>query len=628
MSGVASSLAEMKSALAPFRKILAPLIAISSVYNILLLAGSFFMLLVYDDVLPSRSVPSLVSLFVMVAVAYAFQAFLDVARGRIMVHVSTLFTRRVSDRVLDVISRFEMLRGPMPGGTQLVRDVDTVRGFLASNGPLALIDLPWIVVYLLILFIFHWSIGVLALIGVLILVVLMVFNNRLTQPLARETVRAGSRRFQLADATLRNAETIKALGMTSARRAEWHRSEEDFLQSNDRLAFISTNFSGTTKAFRMLLQSASLGLGAFLVIHGDATGGIIIAASILTARAVAPVEQVIANWRNMIAARQSYARITEQFEAVPFEEDPMGLEVPSRELTLQGVTAGPPGARIVTLSDVSFRLEAGNALAVVGPSGSGKTALARVLCDIWPTLRGAVRLDGATLDQWSADQITSIVGYVPQSIELFEGTIAQNISRFSGEADREAVLAAAKAADCHDMIVRLNDGYDYMIDIKGGNLSAGQQQRIALARALYKDPFLIVLDEPNSNLDYDGEAALGVAIRHARERGAIVVVIAHRPQVVAHVTHIMVMTGGRVESFESKEAFDERKRQQRQAQIAGQKAAPSVKAGAASEKPAAAGGKIAPDGTIQSARKLQSTADAERASEDDGDDKSAPEKTS
>lgn len=567
MSILGDAFSDIGQALAPFRRILPPLIAISSVYNILLLSGSFFMLLVYDDVLPSRSVPSLLSLLFMVTVAYGFQAFLDVVRGRMMVHVGTLFTRRVSDRVLDVISRYEMARGPMPGGTQIVRDIDTIRGFLSGPGPLAFLDLPWIVVYVLILFIFHWSIGVLALIGVFVMVILMMLNGRMTEPLARETVRAGALRFQLADNTLRNAETLKALGMTQARRIAWHEAEENLLVANDRLAFISSNLTGISKAFRMLLQSLTLALGAYLVIAGDATGGIIIAASILTARAVAPVEQVIAHWKNMVSSRQAQQRIVEMFQAIPEQAEPMGLEPPTQNLTLQGVTSGPPGARAVTVADVSLELKAGDALAVVGPSGSGKTALARVVCGIWPALRGSVRLDGATLDQWNTDQIGRIVGYVPQTLELFEGTIAQNIARFAADADREDVLAAAKAADCHEMIVRLTDGYDYRVNPRGGNLSGGQLQRLALARALYGNPFLIVLDEPNSNLDYDGEAALGVAIRKARERGAIVVVIAHRPQVVAHVSHIMVMNNGRVESFETKEDFDERKRKQRQAQL-------------------------------------------------------------
>lgn len=564
MSVTTGPVSEFRQAIAPFRRVLTPLIAISSVYNILLLSGSFFMLLVYDDVLPSRSVPSLVSLFLMVAVAYTFQAFLDIVRGRMMVHIGTLYMRRVSDRILDVLSRFEMMRGPMPGGTQIVRDIDSIRQFLSSQGPLAFLDLPWIFIYLLILFIFHWSLGVLAIIGVAILGCLMVLNSKLTQPLARETVRTGALRFQIAESTQRNAETLRALGMDNARRNMWHAAEDAYLQANDRLSFIGSNLTAITKALRMLLQSASLGLGAYLVIDGNATGGIIIAASILTARALAPVEQVIHHWKSMTASRQAQARLAENFAAIPAREEPMGLELPNNELTLNNVTAGPPGARMVTVGDVSFRLEAGNALAIVGPSGSGKTTLARVICGLWPSLRGAVRLDGATMDQWTTEQLGHIIGYVPQSIELFEGTIAQNISRFQPDADREKILAAAKAADCHEMIVRLNDGYDYLVDARGGNLSAGQQQRLALARALYDDPFLIILDEPNSNLDFDGEAALGVAIRGARERGAIVIVIAHRAQIVAHVSHIMVMNSGRVESFETKAQFDERKKRSSQ----------------------------------------------------------------
>ena len=561
------NMGELKAALVPFRRILAPLVAISSVYNILLLSGSFFMLLVYDDVLPSRSLPSLFSLFLMVSVAYFFQAVLDIMRGRIMVHVGTLFTRKVSDRVLDVVSRFELLRGPMPGGIQIVRDIDTIRGFISNGGPLAYLDLPWILIYLIILFLFHWSLGVLAILGVTVLVVLMVLNSRLTEPLARETVRAGAARFQLAESTQRNSETIKALGMQNSRRELWHSADESFLMANDRLAFISTNLTGATKAFRMLLQSASLALGAYLVIHGDATGGVIIAASILTARALAPAEQVIHQWKNMVSSRQAYDRLLENFQAVPAKEEPMGLELPKQSLTVQGVATGPPGARIVTLADASFQLQAGDALAVIGPSGSGKSALARVMCGVWPVLRGSVRLDGATIDQWSSDQISHIIGYVPQAIELFEGTIAQNISRFQADSDREAVLAAAKAADCHEMIVRLTNGYDFQIDSRGGNLSAGQKQRLALARALYGDPFLVVLDEPNSNLDYDGEAALGIAIRRARDRGAIVIIVAHRPQVVANVNYIMVVNNGRIERFETKPEFDERKRMQRKAQL-------------------------------------------------------------
>lgn len=549
---------ELKQAIAPMRRVLLPVLVISSVYNVLLLSGSFFMLLVYDDVIPSRSIPSLVSLLVMVALAYGFQALLDVVRGRVMVQVGSLFMRGVGDRVLDVLSGYELTRGAIPNGTQIARDTDTVRAYLSGPGPLAVVDLPWVLVYLLILAVFHWSIGLLSLAGVAVLVALMLVNNRMTEPLALATMQSGAKRLTLAEATLRNAETLKALGMAGARRCEWHAVEAEYLTANSRFSLISSTLSGSTKAFRMLLQSATLALGAFLVISGKATGGIIIAGSILSARALAPVEQMIANWKGLVSARQSLGRLSELLGAVPLRVPPMGLELPKQDLVVQGLAAGPPGTRKLAVLDVRFRMKAGDALAVVGRSGSGKTTLARLLCGVWPALRGAVRLDGATLDQWSSDEIAAIIGYVPQSIELFEGTIAQNISRFRADCDRDAILRAAKAADCHDLIVRLENGYDHVIGPHGSGLSAGQQQRIALARALCGDPFLIVLDEPNSNLDIEGEKALGKAIKGARERGAIVVVIAHRSSVIAHVGHVMTMNNGRVERFETKAEFEAR----------------------------------------------------------------------
>ena len=557
---------ELKAAISPLRRALAPVLVISSVYNLLLLSGSFFMLLVYDDVLPSRSVPSLVSLLVLVIVAYGFQALLDVTRGRIMVHLGSFFMKSVSERVLDVISRYELARGPMPQGTQIVRDAETVRSYLSGPGPLAILDLPWIVVYLLVLSIFHWSIGLLSLLGVAVLVTLMLVNNRVTAPLAQATMRTSASRYALAETTRRNAETLKALGMGSARRRQWDRLESEYLQANERFSYISSTLSGVTKSFRMLLQSATLALGAFLVIEGSATGGVIIAGSILSARALAPVEQVISNWKAMIAARLALSRMKDLLDALPRRIAPMGLEPPCRSLEVRAVAAAPPGTQRVTLADVTFALASGDALAVVGRSGSGKTALARVLCGVWPVLRGSVRLDGATLDQWPADQIADIVGYVPQAIELLEGTIAQNIARFREPPDRDAIIRAAQAADCHELIVRLEGGYDYLIGAQGAGLSAGQQQRIALARALYGNPFLVILDEPNSNLDHEGEAALGKAIMAVRERGGIVVVIAHRPNVIANVSHIMVMNSGRIERFETRAQFEDRVRPLRPAE--------------------------------------------------------------
>lgn len=564
---------ELKVALTPLKHALIPILVISSIYNVLLLSGSFFMLLVYDDVLPSRSVPSLVSLLILVIVAYAFQALLDVIRGRIMVHLGSFFMRSVSDRILEVIARYELTRGTLPHGSQLIRDADSVRAYLSGPGPLAILDLPWIIIYLLVLSIFHWSIGLLSLFGVAVLLALMIANNRITSPLAKETMRASAGRANLAEATRRNAEVLKALGMGKARHRQWRDVELDYLQANERFSYLSSTLGGLTKSFRMFLQSATLALGAFLVIDGRATGGIIIAGSILSARALAPVEQVISNWKGMVAARLSLARMRDLLEALPNRIEPMGLELPCRQVEARCVTASPPGAQKVTLADVSFRLGAGDALAVVGRSGSGKTCLARTLCGVWPLLKGSIRLDGATLDQWPDDLISNIVGYVPQTIELFEGTIGQNISRFRENPDKDTIIQAARDADCHDLIVSLPGGYDYLIGPQGGGLSAGQQQRIALARAIYGNPFLVVLDEPNSNLDYEGEAALGAAIKRIRERKGIVVIVAHRPNVLTNVSHVMTMNAGRVERFETRSDFETRIRAHRSSKAGSDEAA-------------------------------------------------------
>ncbi|WP_260924809.1 type I secretion system permease/ATPase [Novosphingobium sp. 9] len=546
---------DLRDATAPVRRVLLPIAAISSVYNVLLLSGSFFMLLVYDDVLPSRSVPSLVGLFVLVAFAYLFQAGFDILRGAILVQAGTMFTRRLSDRVMDVVSGFELTHGVLPNGIQIVRDADAVRSFLSGPGPLALLDLPWVLLYLLVLAVFHWSLALLVTAGALVLIGLMIFNDRATRATAMLNVQASSARFGMAETTRRNAETIRAMGMSRWHRRAWHDAETAHLAANDRLAWLSSSIGGASKAFRLLLQSAVLALGAWLVIEGRASGGVIIASSILSARALAPAEQVIANWKQLLAARQAMVRLRDHLQAVPVEQEPMGLDLPSHDLVLEAVACAPPGLRELTVSGASFRLQAGDAVAVIGRSGSGKSTLARAICGIWPVRHGSVRLDGATLDQWSGPQRGRIVGYVPQGIELLPGTLAQNIARFEPDADRDAILAAARAADVHDLIVGLEGGYDYVIGANGASLSGGQQQRIALARALYGDPFLLVLDEANSNLDFEGERALARAIASARARGGIVVVIAHRASIVQHVSHVLVMGNGRIEQFGPRDSF-------------------------------------------------------------------------
>lgn len=553
MAIVANPGFELKVSLAPLKGAIMPVLVISAVLNILMLSGSLFMLLVYDEVLTSRSTPTLLGLILMVTVAYAFQGVLDLVRSRAMIHAGALIDTRLSNRIYDIISRYELRFGPMTQGMAPVRDLDSVRSYLSGGGMLALLDLPYVLLFLGILFIFHWTLGLLATFGVLILVVLMLVTNHLTKEPTQEASTLASVRYSFAETTRRNAEVIQALGMGARNRESWREISGSVLNTNDKLAGVAGKMQGASKAFRQLLQSLMLAMGAYLVILGEATGGVIIAGSILSARALMPVEQTIANWKGMMAARQAWERLSGVLVNVPEEFAPMALPAPHSTLAVQNVFSGPPGSTKATVSNVSFQMQAGKSLAVVGHSGSGKSSLMRNLVGVWPIARGTIRLDGAEINQWDPHELGRHIGYVPQAIEMFDGTIAQNISRFDPDATPDAIIAAAKAADIHDLILRLPGGYEYPLGLGGGALSAGQRQRVALARALYGDPFLLVLDEPNSNLDHEGEAALARALDAARLRGAIVIVVAHRPAILSQVDYIMAMVNGQVRQIGARE---------------------------------------------------------------------------
>lgn len=538
---------EVRGMLRAILPVLWPILTFSAVFNVLLLSGSFFMLLVYDDVLASRSGATLAGLLLMVTVAYVFQGAVDVIRSRVLLHSGAQADQKLCDRLYDIISRYEQEVGPMPAGAAPVRDLDVVRGYITGPGPLALLDLPYVVMFLLILTLFHWALGLATLAGVLIMIALMVLGDRRTRGPASQAAAVAAARFNMAEDVRRNGEVLRVLGMGARRRASWDAVSLNLIAAHDELAGVSGRTQVIGKAFRLFLQSFVLAVGAFLVIDNDATGGVIIAGSILSARALMPVEQTIGQWKPMTEAGQAWRRLAALLDRVPLLEQPMPLPRPHVGLEVQSVVCGPPGRQKITVANVSFRLAAGEALAVIGHSGSGKSSLMRAITGAWPLLRGAVRLDGASLDQWDPVQIGRDIGYVPQTIELFEGSIAQNIARFDPEAVPEAIIAAARAADVHDMIVALPGGYEYPIGgPSGGALSGGQRQRIALARALYGEPFLIVLDEPNSNLDAAGEDALLAAIAAAKQRGALVIIVGHRPTVFAQVDHIMIMADGQV----------------------------------------------------------------------------------
>ncbi|HEX8165981.1 MAG TPA: type I secretion system permease/ATPase [Beijerinckiaceae bacterium] len=544
---------ELNTVLASCRHAFVGIGLMSGMINLLYLTGSFFMLEIYDRVLPSRSVPTLVGLAVIAFVLYAFQGVLDLLRGRVLVRIGASLDEALNRRVFDLLVRLPLKTRTVGDGLQPVRDLDQVRAFLSSLGPAALFDLPWMPLYLGICFLFHFWIGVTALVGAIVLVAITLLTEMRTREPTRAASMTGQTRNALAEASRRNAEVLQAMGMGGRVAERWREANAKYMASQQRASDVAGGMGAISKVLRMALQSAVLGVGAYLVIEQQATAGIIIASSILTSRALAPVELAIANWRGFVAARQSWRRLTELFAALPVRGEPMALPRPSAAFAVEGVSATPPGGQRFVVQDVTFALKAGNGLGIIGPSASGKSSLARLLVGVWTPIRGKVRLDGAAIEQWDPEALGRHVGYLPQDVELFAGTVADNIARFEPEPDAEAVLEAAKAANVHDLILRLPDGYDTQIGEGGTALSAGQRQRIALARALYRDPFLIVLDEPNSNLDAEGEQALTQAILGARARGRIVVVIAHRPSALAGVDLILMLADGKAQAFGPKD---------------------------------------------------------------------------
>jgi PrtD family type I secretion system ABC transporter len=525
----------------------------SIMINLLYLTGSIFMLEVYDRVLPSRSVPTLVGLIILAGGLYVAQGVLDLIRGRILGRVGTSLDEALNNRVFDTVVRLPLIVGGRNEGLQPLRDLDNVRSFLGSMGPGAFFDLPWLPFYLAICFAFHVMIGLTALVGAIILVTLTIITEFLSRTPAKEAMGLAARRNDLAATSRRNAEVLVAMGMSGRLTRRWSEANQKYLAGNQRASDVAGGLGAVAKVMRMTLQSAVLAVGAYLVIHQEATAGIIIAGSILSARALAPVDLAIAHWKGFVAARQSWHRLNRLLESLPARPVPTLLQSPSSKLSVEAVSIVPPGDQKVIVQDVTFELQAGNGLGVIGPSGSGKSSLVRALVGVWQPFRGKVRLDGAALDQWSSDVLGRHVGYLPQDVELFAGSVAQNICRFDFEASPESILAAAKEAGVHEMIIKMRDGYDTQIGEQGTALSAGQAQRVALARALFGNPFLIVLDEPNSNLDTEGDEALTRAVRGARERGAIVVVVAHRPIGIEAVDQLLVLKDGRMQAFGPKE---------------------------------------------------------------------------
>lgn len=547
---------ELWDATASYRRVFIAAFAVSAVLNILMLGGAFYMMLVYDSVLPSRSVPTLLGLLALLGVVYIFQGYFDTLRSSILADVANALDRQLSRRVQDAISQMRLSgRHSLAEGLIPMRDLDQIRSFL-SGGVATLFDLPWMVIFIAVLFALHSWLGFTTLAGAIVIFSLTVFTDRAMRRPSSRVAQIAAMRNGAADTNLRHVELLAALGMRERMQERFEVINQSYTAIQNTLNNSTVVFTGWSKILRLALQSLVLTVGALLVIDDRASGGVIFASAILSGRAMAPVDQVIGNWKNMIAARNGWDRITELLEKVPLPlEVVTSLPRPVDRLDVEGLYVPAPGSPIMVINDARFSLKAGDACGVIGPSGAGKSSLGKALIGIWPAVQGHVRLDGSALDQWAEAIRGRYVGYLPQTVELLEGTVAQNISRFdpdgqiNPEAMSERVIAAARTAGVHDLIIGLPQGYDTPVGPGGETLPGGQCQRIGLARALFGDPFLVVLDEPNSNLDAEGDKALEGAILAIRARGGIAVIISHRPGVIEQTSHAMIMRAGQIAAF-------------------------------------------------------------------------------
>ncbi len=544
------------SLLLKYSPILTSVALFSGVINFLALAGSFYMLQVYDRVLPSQSVPTLIGLSVLMVGLYAINGILEFIRARIMSRVGVRIDKNLSPKVFAAVQILPLRTRGGGDGMQPIRDLDQIRSFMGGLGLTALFDLPWMPIYLFFVYMLHPSLALIAVLGALTLIALTVLTEVRSSKPMKAASQAGGQRIALAESARRNAEAIFAMGLGGHIGKRFDALNSEYLAYQLKASDAAGGIGNLTKVIRMVLQSAVLGFGAYLVIHQELSAGAIIAASITVSRALAPIESAIAHWKSFISARMSAKRLGELLTAAgTLDREVVDLPAPKRQLAVEALFVGPPGQHEAIIKNVGFGLEKGDALGVIGPSGSGKSSLARALVGVWLPLNPAssIRLDGAALDQWTPEKLGKHIGYMPQDVELFDGTIAENIARFDPDATSEAVIAAAKAAGSHDLIVRLQQGYQTRIGESGRSLSGGERQRVALARALYGNPFLVVLDEPNASLDAAGDAALTEAILSVRRRGGIAIVIAHRPSALAAVSKVLVLANGQTRAFGPKD---------------------------------------------------------------------------
>ncbi|MBJ7313301.1 type I secretion system permease/ATPase [Rugamonas sp. CCM 8940] len=538
---------EIEQALIAFKGTFMTVGCFSAVSNLLMLVPSIYMLQVYDRVLPSRNEITLLMLTLMMLGAYLIMGALELMRSFVLVRVGASFDMELNKRVYTAAFEQNLKRTGANAG-QALQDLTNIRQFLTGNALFAFFDAPWFPFYLIVIFLFEPSLGVFALCGTALLVVLAYVNERVShKPLADANTLAIAS-SQLATNNLRNAEVIESMGMLPNMLGRWYKMHGRFLRLQAEASQKAGIVGAITKFVQVSLQSLVLGYGALLAVEGKISPGMMIAASILVGRAMSPVQQVIGVWKTYSSTRSAYERLVTLLANNPVRPAGMELPKPTGALSVEQVTAAPPGATAAVLKGVNFAIAPGDVLGVVGPSGSGKSTLARLLVGVWPAAAGKVRLDGADIYQWNKAELGPSIGYLPQEIELFGGTVSENIARF-GEIDAEKVVQAAKRAGVHELILHLPKGYDTMLGDGGGGLSGGQKQRLGLARAMYDDPAVLVLDEPNSNLDDVGEVALVQAINDLRQRGKSIVLITHRTSVIGVTNKLLVLRDGMVAMF-------------------------------------------------------------------------------
>ena len=545
---------ELRQALASSRSLFVAVAIFSLLVNLLMLTGPLYMLQVYDRVLASRSEPTLLTLSLLVAALFLAMGLLDFARARVLARAGARFQALLDRRVFEAVLRRSVHPDERGAPSTGLRDLESIQHALSGPAPFTFFDAPWAPVFLAVIFFFHWSLGLLAITGGAVLFIIALINERRSREPLGEAGVASARSESFAEVLRREGETIEGLGMRSSALSRWAKLRDGSLNAQMAASDATGSYATASKTLRFFLQSAMLGLGAWLAIQGLITPGVMIAGSILMGRALAPVEQAIAQWAVMQRAIKGWRDLATLLEtAPPPPEQRTDLSPPRGQLEAQGVAAMAPGTRTLLLRNISFKIEPGTALGVIGPSGTGKSSLARVLVGIWRPTAGAVRLDGAALDQFTDDERGKRIGYLPQDLALFDASVADNIARLAEHRDDPAVIEAARRAGAHEMILRLPQGYDSLIGPGGARLSGGQRQRVALARALYGDPALVVLDEPNAHLDSQGEQALIAAIQDMRQRGRTVVIMAHRPSAIAACDMLLMLDQGTVRAFGPKD---------------------------------------------------------------------------